>query len=126
MVSTVPNLDPTPPPTMITVGNEFIFETTEDEDATETILTLTGVGPMTSEGNTNAPAQGSSLVTGISALILAVIITVSVVVLLMLFVAVTTIVIVKKKRRKMKGFENVVDSGAAFSNQVYMNRDAGE
>ena len=120
VVSTNPTLDPSPPPTVITVGSEAT-PTTDDGDQNK-VLTFTG--PLTSEGGTDTTAEDSGLITGISALIMAVIISVSVIVSLMLIVTTTCIIIVKRKRRRMNGF-NVVDSGAAFSNQVYMNRSSG-
>ena len=125
-MSTVPELNPTPPPTVITVGNEGRPRATGTESPIGLVLTFGPNIPVTSEGNTDIPSLDSSLFAGSSLVIMGIVIAVSAGALLILFVTVIAVVIIKrqKKRLRTKGF-NLVDPNAAFSNQVYMNRHSG-
>lgn len=129
MTSPAPNLDPTPPPTVITVGNEGNLGAvgTDAPSGTGIILTFGPNIPIISKENTEAPALDSSLIAQSSLVIMGTVIAVSAGALLILFVTSIAIVIVKRqrKRNKTKGF-SVVDTGEAFSNQVYMNRHSGQ
>ena len=131
MTSQVPNLNPTPPPTVITVGNEGNLGAGGTDgpsiSGTGIILTLSPNIPVTSEVNAEAPAQNSNLIEDSTVVIMGIVIAVSVGALLILLVTSIAIVIVKRqrKRNKIKGF-TVVDPGEAFSNQVYMNRHSGQ
>lgn len=131
MTSLAPNLNPTPPPTMVTAGNAGNLGAVGTDgpsiSGTGIILTLSPNMPVTNEENAEAPPQNSSLIEDGSLVIMGIVIAVSFGALLILFVTSIVIVIFRRqrKRNKIKGF-TVVDPGEAFSNQVYMNRQSGQ
>ena len=88
----------------------------------DNIVTFTG-GPNTNANTNDSSAQNSSAFEVSFELILGTTVAGFVALILLLTMVAIITVIVKKRRKKMKGF-SVVDQGAAFSNQVYMNPDA--
>ena len=94
---------------------------TTEIETDDNIITFTG-GPNTNANATDSSAQNSSAFEVSFELILGTTVAGFVALILLLTVVAIITIIVKKRRKKMKGF-SVVDQGAAFSNQVYMNPD---